>query len=591
MATTSRNTPPSSAPMPAPEFPASRAFDHLLHASQAPLTGGISPAAIANAYTDWLVHLANSPTKVSRLTHLALGDWAKLVAYAAASLADPDATPPAPADRRDPRFRDDAWTTWPYNVMAQAFLLSQTWWDEATTHLRGLEKQHEREMEFLARQNLDLLAPANFPWLNPEVIRRTAEEGGANLARGMENLMDQWRRQVTGEKPKGAEKFTVGKDVAITPGKVIYRNRLIELIQYEPQTKTVWAEPVLIVPAWIMKYYILDLSPHDSLVRYLVERGHTVFMVSWKNPAADDRDLGMDDYARLGIMAALDAIGRIRPQKKIHACGYCLGGTLLSITAAAMARDGDDRLASVSLLAAQTDFTEAGELMLFVDESELAYLEDMMWAQGYLDTKQMSGAFQLLRAPDLIWSRMIRHYLLGEEDTLNDLMAWNADLTRMPYRMHAEYLRQLFLENQLATGRYEVDGRPISLTDIRAEIFAVGTTRDHIAPWESVYKIKILSDTDVTFVLAAGGHNAGIVSEPGHAHRSYQILRVLESERYTDPESWRRQAPHNEGSWWPAWSKWLAGRSTSRVKPPRMGLPGRGNGPIMDAPGSYVLEA
>jgi polyhydroxyalkanoate synthase len=586
---TPNTTPNRPSQPPVPGFPASSTLDHLLHAAQAPFTGGISPAAVANAYTDWLVHLANSPTKVSRLAHLGLSDWAKLVAYAAASMADKKAPPPAPPDRRDPRFRDAAWKGWPYNVMAQGFLLSQAWWDEATTHLRGLEKQHEREMAFLARQNLDLMAPANFPWLNPEVIQRTLEEGGANLVRGFSNLLEQWRQQALGEKPAGAEKYRVGKEVAVTPGKVVFKNNLIELIQYAPQTDTVWAEPVLIVPAWIMKYYILDLSPEDSLVRYLVGRGHTVYMISWKNPAADDRDLGMDDYRRLGIMAGLDAVTKIQPDRKVHACGYCLGGTLLSIAAAAMERDGDERLASVTLLAAQTDFTEAGELMLFIDESELSYLEDMMWAQGYLDTKQMSGAFQLLRAPDLIWSRMIHHYLLGEDETFNDLMAWNTDLTRMPYRMHAEYLRRLFLENRLATGGYEVDGRPISLTDIRPEIFAVGTTRDHIAPWQSVYKIKILTDTDVTFVLAGGGHNAGIVSEPGHAHRSYQLMAVKEGEAYTDPESWRRQAPKQDGSWWPAWSEWLAKRSTRRMKPPRMGLPGRGNGPLMDAPGSYVL--
>jgi polyhydroxyalkanoate synthase subunit PhaC len=578
-------------PAPMSGFAASGAFDHLLHASQAPLTGGVSPAGIANAYTDWLVHMANSPTKISRLAHMAMEDWIRLAVYAATSLSDEETTPPAPPDRRDPRFRDDTWNSWPYNVMAQTFLLSQAWWDEATTHVRGLEKQHEREVEFLARQNLDILAPANFPWLNPEVINRTYQEAGMNLVRGAGNLAEQWRRQMFNEKPKGVENYRVGKDVAITPGKVIYRNRLIELIQYTPQSKTVWAEPVLIVPAWIMKYYILDLSEHDSLVRYLVSRGHTVFMISWKNPSADDRDLGMDDYQQLGVMAALDAIGEIRPKHRVHACGYCLGGTLLAITAAAMARNGDDRLATVTLLAAQTDFTEAGALMLFIDESELAYLEDMMWAQGYLDTKQMSGAFQMLRAPDLIWSRMIHHFLLGEEEPLNDLMAWNADLTRMPYRMHSQYLRRLFLENRLATGHYEFDGQPIALTDITAEIFAVATTRDHIAPWQSVYKIKILSDTDVTFVLAGGGHNAGIVSEPGHAHRNYQIMAMRESERYTDPESWRRQAPLHDGSWWPAWSKWLAKRSTSRVKPPRIGLLGRGRGPIMDAPGSYVLEA
>ncbi len=290
-------------------------------------------------------------------------------------------------------------------------------------------------------------------------------------------------------------------------------------------------------------------------------------------------------------MAALDAINKVRPGALIHACGYCLGGTLLAIAAAAMARDGDHRVASVSLLAAQTDFSEAGDLMLFMDESELVFIEDMMWSRGYLDTKEMSGAFHFLRANDLIWSRMVREYLLGQKDTLSDLMAWSTDLTRLPYRMHSEYLRQLFLENRLATGKYLVDGRPVALTDIAVEIFAVGTLRDHIAPWQSIFKIKILSDTDVTFVLAAGGHNAGIVSEPGHPRRSYQLMALKELATFKDPETWRQQAPSHDGSWWPAWSKWLSRRSTAMVKPPAMGAPKRGLKVLADAPGTFVLQS
>ncbi|HEX5690275.1 MAG TPA: alpha/beta fold hydrolase, partial [Roseiflexaceae bacterium] len=280
----------------------------------------------------------------------------------------------------------------------------------------------------------------------------------------------------------------------------------------------------------------------------------------------------------------------IVPERKIHAVGYCLGGTLLAITAAALARDGDERLATITLFAAQTDFTEAGELMLFIDESQLMYLEDMMWEQGFLDIPQMAGAFQLLRSNDLIWSRLVHDYMLGEREPMTDLMAWNADATRMPARMHAEYLRSLFLNNDLFEGRYRVGGRPIALSDIRAPIFVVATLNDHVAPWRSVYKLMLLTDTDVTFALTSGGHNAGIVSELGHPHRSYQIATQSATDTYVDPERWQASTPTNAGSWWPAWQSWLEARSSGQVAPPCLGAPERGYPPGDAAPGSYVLQ-
>jgi poly[(R)-3-hydroxyalkanoate] polymerase subunit PhaC len=378
--------------------------------------------------------------------------------------------------------------------------------------------------------------------------------------------------------------------VAVTPGRVVYRNRLIELIRYAPATAKVRPEPVLIVPAWIMKYYILDLSPHNSLVKYLTGQGYTVFMVSWKNPTAQDRDLGMEDYRTLGVMAALDTIGAETDADHIHAAGYCLGGTLLSIAAAAMARDGDERLRSVTLLAAQTDFTEAGELMLFINESQLAFLEDMMWEQGFLDSRQMAGTFQMLRSNDLVWSHMVREYLMGERGPTTDLMAWNADSTRMPYRMHSQYLRQLFLDNDLAEDRFMVEGKPVALTDIRVPIFAVGTVSDHVAPWHSTYKINFQTDTEVTYLLTTGGHNAGIVSEPGHAGRSFQVMARKADDHYRDPQTFLAQAPRTNGSWWPEWVAWLAARSGAAVAPPPTGAAATGDAPHGDAPGSYVFE-
>jgi polyhydroxyalkanoate synthase len=404
------------------------------------------------------------------------------------------------------------------------------------------------------------------------------------------NFIEDWERSIAGRKPMAAQEYAVGKTVAVTPGKVIHRNRLIELIQYSPATPQVQREPILIVPAWIMKYYILDLSPQNSLVKYLVDRGHTVFMISWKNPDADDRDLGMDDYIRLGVMEALQAVSTVLPDRRIHAVGYCLGGTLLAIAAAALARDGDERLKSLTLLAAQTDFTEAGELTLFINDSQVTFIEDVMWEQGYLDAGQMAGTFQLLRSNDLVWSHMLKQYLLGERETMNDLMAWNADTTRMPYRMHTEYLRRLFLDNDLVEGRYRVDNRPIALTDIRAPIFAVGTTRDHVAPWRSTYKIHLLTDTDVTYVLTTGGHNAGIVNEPGHDGRSFQIATKGATDKYEDPDAWQAATPKQEGSWWPAWEEWLVRESSGQVSPPAMGAAQHGYPPICAAPGTYVLQ-
>jgi polyhydroxyalkanoate synthase len=386
------------------------------------------------------------------------------------------------------------------------------------------------------------------------------------------------------------EKFRVGKEVAITPGKVVYRNRLIELIQYAPTTESVYPQPILFVPAWIMKYYTLDLSPDNSMVKYLVDQGHTVFMISWKNPTEQGRDLGMEDYLDHGVRRALEAVRTIVPQQPVHTVGYCIGGTLLAIAAAALGRDGSDWLKSMTLFAAQTDFTEAGELMLFIDQSQVAYLEDLMWDQGYLDTRQMAGAFQLLRSNDLIWSRIVHDYLMGERRPMTDLMAWNADATRMPYRMHSEYLRRLFLGNDLAEGRYDVGGKPAALTDIRVPIFAVGAETDHVAPWKSVYKINLLSDTDVTFLLTSGGHNAGIISEPGHPRRHHRIATKRESDPYMAPEEWFSTTKEREGSWWPTWQAWLAEHSGEQVKPPGAGKTKAGYPPLCAAPGTYVLQ-
>jgi len=310
-----------------------------------------------------------------------------------------------------------------------------------------------------------------------------------------------------------------------------------------------------------------------------------VFCISWRNPGPDMARVGFDDYRQRGVMAALDQASAICPETRVHAVGYCLGGTLLAVAAAAMARDGDERLASLSLFCAQTDFTEAGELQLFTTEEQVAFLEDVMAGQGYLDGRQMGASFELLRARDLIWSRMIKTYMLGEREESNALMTWNADATRMPARMHAEYLRRFFLNNDLAEGQFEAGDRPVSIGDIHAPAFVVATRTDHVAPWRSVHKIHLLHNGELTFLLTAGGHNAGIVSPPGHPHRDYEIHTRPPGEAYLAPDAWRAAADKADGSWWPAWAAWLAARSSPGDRHPPAMAPS-----LAPAPGTYVME-
>jgi polyhydroxyalkanoate synthase len=384
----------------------------------------------------------------------------------------------------------------------------------------------------------------------------------------------------------------VGGNLAATPGKVVMRNELVELIQYAPATATVFAEPILIIPAWIMKYYILDLSSANSLVKYLVSKGHTVFIVSWKNPNASDRGLGMDDYLRLGVGATVDAVSSIVPGQKIHSVGYCIGGTLLSIAAATFAAAGDLRLASVTLLAAQQDFSEPGELSVFISPSQLDMLEAVMDRAGVLKSEQMGAAFALLRSRDLLWTPAVNTYLRGKREDPNDMMAWNADGTRMPCRMHREYLRTLYLNNQLALGEFEAAGRTVDLAAITVPLFVVGTETDHVAPWQSVYKARGLTrSADFTFLLTSGGHNAGIVSGPAHPRRRHRVRTWLNASDTLPADVWLETTPPQTGSWWPVWQDWLARHSTqTKVDPPSMGAAAAGYPPIADAPGEYVLQ-
>lgn len=562
--------------------------DRLFHAVMAQFTAGLSPASLAMAYFDWMLHLSQSPGKQKILVEKALRKTTRLGLYAMRNLTDKSCAHCIQPLIHDQRFRSPEWQQLPFCLIYQNFLLIQQWWHNATTGIAGMSAHHEQVVSFTARQLLDMVSPVNFIATNPEVLNAIASQQGKNLIRGAEYLIEDAERMLGGHAPLGVENFRPGKEIAITPGRVVFRNHLMELIQYAPQTPEVFEQPIFIVPAWIMKYYILDLSPHNSLVNYLVGHGHTVYMISWRNPSAEDRDCGMDDYLHLGVLTALnEIIQRESLDVKIQAVGYCLGGTLLAMAAAWLAQQKNKNIASLTLLAAQTDFTEAGELRLFIDESQLDYLDDMMWNQGYLDTRQMAGTFQLLRSNDLIWSRMVNLYLLGKREVMTDLMAWNADATRMPFRMQSEYLRQLFLNNDLFQGRLKVNDQTIALSDIELPTFVVATETDHVAPWRSVYKINLAISGDVTFLLTSGGHNAGITSEPGHPRRHYKIGLCPHADRYTDPEAWLQVAHYVEGSWWPAWTAWLE-RAQSQHAATQIAEPVMQELPA--APGDYVLQ-
>ena len=581
---------PSPAETPDPDTPHPHdMLDRATMASLARLTAGLSPHAMIDAWSDWAMHLARAPGRQLELMERAQTNGMKLAHYAVTQMIGQSPEKPFAPGRDDTRWTHQGWDRAPFALWQQGFLAAQDWWEAATSNLRGLRRQNADRTGFMIRQLMDTVSPANFPLANPEIIEKTQATGGRNLFDGLVHFADDASHILAQEHRPVPKDFALGKVLACTPGKVIFRNELMELIQYAPTTDEVQAEPVLIVPAWIMKYYILDLSPENSFIRWLVGQGYTVFCISWRNPGAEHANLSLEDYRKQGIMQALDVVNDILPGQKVHANGYCLGGTLLAIAAAAMARDCDDRLASVTLMAAQVDFAEAGELLLFLDESQVAFLEDLMWSQGYLDRPQMSGAFAAIRSEDLIWSRAVRRYFLGEPDLPTDVTVWVNDTTRMPARMHSEYLRGIFLENRISAGRFAVEGRVIALKNISVPIFVVGTETDHIAPWRSVYKTALFTDCDMHFLLTKGGHNGGILSEPGHKRRHYRVGHRPAGAHYRAPDAWLAAHDPVQGSWWPEWSQWLTRHGTGTVAPSAPGS--HPDYPALAAaPGTYIFQ-
>ncbi|MBN9287998.1 MAG: polyhydroxyalkanoic acid synthase [Gammaproteobacteria bacterium] len=565
-------------------------YDYMFRSWLGQYTRWLSPASYCLAFTDWMMDLAISPAKQANIAAKAITYHYQFMQYVAQSIFDKNCAVCTHGLEYDKRFENKLWVEFPFNLYSQYFLLCEKIWTEASSDPGGMNKHHHHMVNFTGRQILDMFSPSNFPWTNPEVLQATFNEGGLNLVRGGNYLLNDIYRKYKKLPPVGTEHYQVGMNVAATKGKVVYRNNLIELIQYEPTTSTVYAEPILFIPAWIMKYYILDLSEHNSLVKYLVDKGHTVFMISWKNPDSEDRNLSMTDYINLGIFAAIDAINQIIPKQQIHAVGYCLGGTLLMMAAAYMSSTNDNRLKTITLFAAQVDFKEAGELLLFVDESQIQYLESIMWKKGYLDGKQMASTFNMLRSVDLIWSKVVREYLIGQQEDINDLMAWNYDTTRLPYKMHSQYLRKLFINNDLVQGNFKVNKSNVALHDVATPLFSVGTVKDHISPWKSVYKIHLFIKSEITFVLTSGGHNAGIVSEPGHPNRNFQILTHHRNDKYLTAKKWLETAPTFDGSWWPKWHEWLAKHSIEQFATPPIGAPEKGYPILCDAPGTYVFQ-
>ena len=562
-----------------------------LLAAIAQWTGGMSPQALGGAWWNVVSRLALAPGRQAQLAQTAIQKAIALAQFTGSALKPQDeaVAPQAAGTPYANRFADPAWAKFPFNVLAQSFITAAELAREAVNGVPGTDAAAENVVGFTVREGLELLAPDNYLPTNPQLLQQTRAEGGKNLVRGMKYLAEDVQRMLKGLGPVGVENYQVGEQIAASKGKVVLRNSLMELIQYSPTTPKVYAEPILIVPAWIMKYYILDLSPKNSLVKYLTDMGHTVFMISWKNPTAEDRDVTMDDYLSLGVLAALDAINKVVPKRKVHGVGYCIGGTLLSIAAATMAQKEDDRLATVTLFAAQTDFSEPGELSVFISPAQLAMLEAMMWKKGVLESRQMGGAFQMLRTYDLLWNPSLQTYVKGERTGVNDLMSWNADGTRMAYRMHTDYLHQLYLNNDLAAGRYVALGETLDLAAVEQPMFVVGTETDHVAPWKSVYKVgKLVRSKDYTFCLTSGGHNAGIISGPQHPKRRHRVLTMKAGARLPSPEQYLKKVEPAQGSWWPTFAEWLAEHSTkTKVAPPKMGA--AGYKPVCDAPGEYVL--
>jgi polyhydroxyalkanoate synthase subunit PhaC len=544
------------------------------------------PLNIGSAFMEMTAKMIANP---AHLMQAQLGFWQDYMSLwqsTARRMMGMDSSPVIQADPKDRRFRDDAWKeNEVFDFIKQSYLLSARFVQDVVTHVDGLDAHTAQKVDFYARQFVDAMSPSNFLLTNPEVLRKTAETGGDNLIKGLQNLLSDLERG-RGKlriKMTDMEAFKIGENIAVTPGKVVFQNELMQLIQYSPTTDKVLKRPLVIFPPWINKFYILDLRPKNSFVRWAVAQGHTVFMVSWVNPDERLADRGFDDYMREGVLAALDAIEAATGERGVNAIGYCLGGTLLGTALAYMAASDDDRVRSATYFVSMLDFRESGELNVFIDEEQLKMLEEKMNKRGFLEGSEMANTFNMLRANDLIWSFVVNNYLMGNDPFPFDLLYWNSDSTRMPARMHSFYLRNMYQENRLAQpGGITIDGVGIDLSRVKVPAYFISTREDHIAPWKTTYTGTHMLGGKSRFVLAASGHIAGVVNPPEGGKYSHWINPDLPERA----EDWFAGATEIAGSWWPDWQRWVTALDKRQVKARQ---PGDGKLPVIeDAPGSYV---
>jgi polyhydroxyalkanoate synthase subunit PhaC len=563
-------------------------LDFLHRQMTSPGRQRVDPLNVGGAFLEMTARLMADPSKIMTAQ---LEFWQRhmdLWHSASQRLLGREAKPAHEPAHDDRRFKHADWDeNLVYDYIKQSYLLTAGWLQQTVGNVDGLDRKTRDKVGFYTRQFVDAMAPSNFLVTNPEVLRATIESSGQNLVKGLGNMLADLER---GEgklhiRMTDASAFEIGENVAITPGKVVAQTDLMQLLQYAPTTKTVHQRPLLIVPPWINKYYILDLKPENSFVRWAVAQGFTVFIVSWVNPSAELAHKSFEDYMREGILAAVDAIEKTLDESEITVIGYCLGGTLMAATLAYMAAKKDTRVKAATFFAAQVDFSEAGELSVFIDEEQLRYLDELMNERGYLDGGEMAATFNLLRANDLIWSFVVRNYLLGKDPFPFDLLFWNSDSTRMPAAMHRFYLRKMYQENLLAQpGGITLNGVPIDIGKIKIPVYLQAAKDDHIAPYGSVYKATRQFSGPVRFMLAGSGHIAGVVNPP--QDKKYQHWTNPARDNPPTSEEWLEGATEHTGSWWPDWKDWLAKQSGPQV-PARDPAKGKLK-PIADAPGSYV---